>query len=169
MMRLGILGGGQLGRMLAVEARRAGVHCVVRTDETPGGPAAQVADAEITGPYDDETLNDRFAASVDVITSEFENLPRSLLDGLADRGLLVRPSGLSVHTCQHREREKLFLARHGIPHAPFAVVSGADGLVDAYRSLGSGRAVLKTAAFGYDGKGQVRIAADASPDDLIAA
>jgi 5-(carboxyamino)imidazole ribonucleotide synthase len=152
---LGILGGGQLGRMLALEAARHGVRTVVRTDDAPGGPAAQVADAEIAGPYDDEVLNDRFAACVDAVTSEFENLPRALLEGLEAR-VPVRPSAISVWTCQHREREKRFLAARGIPHAPFAVVTDAESVAAAVRALGTA-AVLKTAAFGYDGRGQVRI------------
>lgn len=164
---LGILGGGQLGRMLAQEAARRGVRTVVRTDEPSGGPAAQVADLEIAGPYDDDTLNARFAAEVDAVTSEFENLPRSLLDRL-DESVPVRPSGASVWTCQHREREKRFLAAHGIAHAPFVVVSDSEALVGAVASLGSA-SVLKTASFGYDGKGQVRIAPDASVAEIRAA
>ncbi len=152
---IGVVGGGQLGRMLALDARANSFRCVVRTDELPGGPAAQVADEEFVGSYDDAARNAAFADMCDAITVEFENLPTALLDGLAER-VPVRPAASSVTICQHRRREKEFLAAHGIPCAPFAVVRSADDVVSALSSLG-GRAILKTAAFGYDGRGQERL------------
>ena len=152
---IGVLGGGQLGRMLALDARANGLRCMVRTDEQPGGPAGQVADGEFVGPYDDGALNAAFAEACDVVTAEFENLPATLLQSLAQRRP-VRPSARSISISQHRRREKEFLAVHAIPHAPFAVVRSADEVVSALGSLG-GRGILKTAAFGYDGRGQERL------------
>ncbi len=154
---IGILGGGQLGRMLAIEARAAGYRTVVRTDEPLGGPAAQVADDEVNAPYDDAAANERFASMVDVITSEFENLPVDLLQWFEGR-VPVRPGSRSIGVCQHRATEKRFLKSLGIPHAEFAVVSNAADAVAAFRALGP-RAVMKSAAFGYDGKGQIRLQA----------
>jgi 5-(carboxyamino)imidazole ribonucleotide synthase len=150
---IGILGGGQLGRMFAIEAKLRGYRTLVRTDEFPSGPAAQVADGEIVGPYDDETLNARFVSDVDVVTAEFENLPQSLLDELA-YSVPVHPSGFSIGTCQNREKEKTFLAVHAIPHAPFSVVLSASQAHVAFATFNT-KCVLKTAAFGYDGRGQV--------------
>lgn len=152
---IGVIGGGQLGRMLALDAHANGIRCVVRTDEQSGGPAAQVADAEFVGPYDDTTLNLAFAGACDAVTVEFENVPAALLEAIAER-VPVRPSASSVAICQHRRREKEFLVAHGIPCAPFAVVRSADEVVSALSSLG-GRGILKTAAFGYDGRGQERL------------
>ncbi len=165
---IGVLGGGQLGRMLALDARANGIRCVVRTDEQPGGPAAQVAEGEFVGSYDDEALNRSFADACDAITAEFENLPATLLEAFAER-VSVRPGARSVGICQHRRREKEFLAEHGIPCAPFAVVRSADEVVAALSSLG-GRGILKTAAFGYDGRGQERLdASTMEPSDIARA
>jgi 5-(carboxyamino)imidazole ribonucleotide synthase len=150
---IGILGGGQLGQMLAIEAKRRGYHVVVRTDEPSGGPAAQVADVEVLGSYNDTLANETFVEQVAVVTSEFENLPASLLDSLTAH-VPVRPHSYSLHVCQHREREKLFLASQGVPHAAFAVVASSSQAIVAFSSFGT-KCVLKTAAFGYDGKGQV--------------
>ena len=164
---IGVLGGGQLGRMLAIDARASGLRCVVRTDEQPGGSAAQVADAEFVGPYDDAALNSAFLAACDVVTAEFENLPAALLEALAEHRP-VRPSAHSIGICQHRRREKEFLAANAIPHAPFAVVRSAADVVSALGLLG-GRGVLKTAAFGYDGRGQERLDQSAMSATEIAA
>ncbi len=152
---IGVLGGGQLGRMLAFDAHANGIRCVVRTDGSPGGPAAQVADNEFVGPYDDVALNGAFADACDAVTVEFENLPALLLDAIGER-VPIRPAAPSVTICQHRRREKEFLAANDIPHAPFAVVRSAEQVVTALTSLG-GRGILKTAAFGYDGRGQERL------------
>ncbi len=152
-MIIGILGGGQLGRMLALEARRCGIRCVVRTDEVPGGPAAQVADAEVVGDYNNIELNQQFVNQVDCVTAEFENLPADLLR-FFEQTVPVHPSSSSISVCQHREREKLFLRAHTIPHAGFRVVTTAAEAIDACASFDT-KVVMKTSAFGYDGKGQV--------------
>jgi 5-(carboxyamino)imidazole ribonucleotide synthase len=155
---IGILGGGQLGRMLATEAHLRGYGTVVRTDEAPGGPASQMADVEVSAPYNDDAANAVFAAQVDVVTAEFENLPVALLEGF-EKVLSVRPSSQAIGICQHRATEKRFLAQHGIGHAPFAVIASVEEANEAHRDLGPD-AVMKTAAFGYDGRGQIRLRAD---------
>lgn len=154
MSTLGVLGGGQLGRMLAQDAMANGVRVVVRTDEAAGGPAEQVVDAAFLGPYDDDATNVAFAQECDAVTSEFENLPPALLRRLSEF-VAVRPGAESLEICQHRRREKEFLAAHGIPHAPFAIVRTSSDLASAL-ALFDHHAILKTAAFGYDGKGQTR-------------
>jgi 5-(carboxyamino)imidazole ribonucleotide synthase len=151
---LGVLGSGQLGRMFTIAARRMGyrVHTFSPDSDTPTG---QVADKEVTAAYDDlDALRD-FAREVDVVTFEFENVPIAAIeaiDGLAP----VRPSGLALHTTQQRAREKAFLASCGIPTAPFARATTLDELRDAVAIVGV-PAVVKTAAFGYDGKGQFKL------------
>jgi 5-(carboxyamino)imidazole ribonucleotide synthase len=150
---IGILGGGQLGRMLAIDAKSHGYRCIVRTDEVAGGPAAQVADGEYLGSYTDNLVNAAFVEACDVVTSEFENLPGELLEWLAQRKP-VHPQAFSLTVCQHRRREKEFLAAHDIAHTPFWVVRSARELGVALAQT-SGRSILKTAAFGYDGKGQI--------------
>ena len=158
---LGVLGGGQLGRMFTLAARRMGyrVDVFAPEDDTPAG---QIAYREVRAPYEDLAAVERFARGVSVITFEFENVPAATAEAAA-RHAPVRPSGTLLETCQNREREKLALRRHGIPVAPFAVIHGPEDLAEA-RSIGF-PAVLKTAAWGYDGKGQQRVdrAADLEP------
>ncbi|HCN76066.1 MAG TPA: 5-(carboxyamino)imidazole ribonucleotide synthase [Verrucomicrobiales bacterium] len=155
---LGILGGGQLGRMLALEARRSGYRVVIFTDEPPGCPAGQFADLEINAAYDDRAALDRFLSAVDVVTAEFENIPDSCLQAV-EAVKPLRPSRAAIHTTQHREREKLFLRRQGIACADFRIVNDLPGLERAVAELGR-PCVIKTAAFGYDGKGQRKVVED---------
>jgi 5-(carboxyamino)imidazole ribonucleotide synthase len=152
---IGVLGGGQLGRMFAMAARRLGyrVHTLAPEGDTPTG---QIADVEITAPYDDLDAVRQFASRVDVVTFEFENVPAAAA-AAAEAQAIVRPSGRALEVAQHRIREKTFLAAHGIPVAPFAAVTSESDLRLALAGVGC-PAVLKTAAFGYDGKGQVRVA-----------
>lgn len=152
---LGILGGGQLGRMTAREARRAGYRVVVYTNEPNGCPAGQMADVEINAAYYDEEARRRFLKEVDAVTMEFENLPGDLLAAF-ETLVPVRPGREALEICQNREREKLFLRQHNIPHAEFRVVKNAEELAAAVEELGC-PCVLKTAAFGYDGKGQRKL------------
>jgi 5-(carboxyamino)imidazole ribonucleotide synthase len=151
---IGILGGGQLGRMFAIAARRLGYR-VHAFDPTPDGPAGQVADAEVIAAYDDIEAACRFALAVDVVTFEFENIPAETLAAIA-KLKPVHPSPEVLHICRHRLREKEFLSGNGFPVAPFRAVSSADDLRRAVGELGT-PAILKTADFGYDGKGQTRI------------
>ncbi len=155
---IGILGGGQLGRMLALEARRSGYRVAVFTDEQPGCPAGLLADIEINAAYDDTNALALFLSKVDVVTAEFENIPDACLQAVEAQKPL-RPSRKAIHTTQHREREKLFLREQGIACAEFRIVETLEQLETAVQQLGR-PCVIKTAAFGYDGKGQAKINAD---------
>ena len=160
---IGVLGSGQLGRMFAIAARRMGyrVHTLSPDEDTPTG---QVADREINASYDDLDAVREFAGGVSVVTFEFENVPAATAAAAAEC-CPVRPSGHVLHTTQHRLREKTFLAKAGLPVTPFRPVDSIESLRTAASELGL-PAVLKTADFGYDGKGQFRIS---SVDDLAAA
>ena len=153
---VGILGGGQLGRMLALAARHMGyrVHSF-----SPGkdSPAGQVADREWAAPYEDLDAARSFAREVDVVTLEFENIPASVVEAIEEFAP-VRPGETALHTTQHRLREKTFLRGAGFPTVPFRAVRSREELDDALGEIGT-PAVLKTAGFGYDGKGQTRISA----------
>ncbi len=152
---IGVLGGGQLGRMFAMAARRMGyrVHTLAPDYDTPTG---QISDVEVNAAYDDLDAVRAFAEAVDVVTFEFENVSAGAAR-VAEEHAIVRPNGHALHIAQHRIREKTFLAAHGLPVTPFAPVRTPEELDEAVRRLGC-PAVLKTAAFGYDGKGQVPIA-----------
>jgi len=152
--RIGVLGGGQLGRMFAMAARRLGyrVHTLAPEGDTPTG---QVSDVEITAPYDDLDAVARFAGAVDVVTFEFENVPAAAAV-IAEKHAIVRPNGRALHVAQNRIREKSFVADLGVPVTPFAPVRTDGELQQALSTVGC-PAVLKTASFGYDGKGQAMI------------
>jgi 5-(carboxyamino)imidazole ribonucleotide synthase len=151
---LGVLGGGQLGRMFAIAARRMGyrVHTFSPEADTPTG---QVADVEVVADYEDLDALRAFARQVDVVTFEFENVPTVAIDAI-ETITPVRPCGMALHTAQQRAREKQFLADRGFPTAPFGRAASLDELWDAVARLGT-PAVIKTAAFGYDGKGQHKV------------
>ncbi len=151
---VGILGGGQLGRMFAIAARRMGYR-VHSLDPTTDCPAGQVADVEVVADYGDLDAARRFAAGVDVVTFEFENIPSETLRVIAETRP-VHPSPEVLHICRHRLREKDFLRSHGFPLAGYRAVDCAAAVARALAELGV-PAILKTADFGYDGKGQVRI------------
>ena len=157
---LGILGSGQLGRMFAIAARRLGyrVHTFSPDTETPTG---QVADKEVCAPYEDLDALAAFCKGVDVVSFEFENVP-SLASDCAAQFVPVRPRGEVLHIIQNRLREKAFISSNGFPHAPFQPVRSRAELDAALAAIGT-PAVLKTAGFGYDGKGQavIRDPADA--------
>ncbi|WP_323990961.1 5-(carboxyamino)imidazole ribonucleotide synthase [Nguyenibacter sp. L1] len=159
---LGIVGGGQLGRMSAIAAARLGFRAHILTDE-PRGPAAQVAHAVTVGAYDDADTLRRFAAAVDVVTFEFENISADGLELLAELRP-VRPSGDILRISQDRIAEKRFLTDAGIPVAPWAEIHDAGDLDTAIGVLGL-PFILKTTRLGYDGKGQCRVQAadDARP------
>ena len=151
---IGVLGSGQLGRMLALEARRMGyrVHTLSPGVDTPTG---QVADLEVSAEYDDLDAIRAFARGVDVVTFEFENVLNAAADAAAEI-VPVRPSGSALHITQQRAREKGFLADRGYPVAPFAKAQSLDELAVALGAVGL-PAIVKTSAFGYDGKGQHRV------------
>jgi len=154
-MTLGILGGGQLARMLSLEARRMGVKTVVWSGTPTAEPTVGVSDVVILRPFSDEEAFAEFVQQVDVATVEFENIPLDTLSKVED-AVGLYPSAQSIGVAQHRSREKTFLRENDIPCAPFAMVNSLDDLQKAYAEVGPD-AVLKTAAFGYDGKGQVRL------------
>ncbi|WP_373532812.1 5-(carboxyamino)imidazole ribonucleotide synthase [Vampirovibrio sp.] len=155
---LGILGSGQLGRMLALTAKRLGyrVHVFSPDQHTPAGP---VADLEITASYTDFEALKRFAQGVDVVTIEFENIPVETLRAL-QADVPVYPQPAVLETTQHRLREKQFLSALGIPVVPFHAITSPQDLQAALKTIGC-PAVLKTAGFGYDGKGQTRVDSEA--------
>jgi 5-(carboxyamino)imidazole ribonucleotide synthase len=151
---IGVLGSGQLGRMFAIAARRMGyrVHTFSPDYDTPTG---QVADKETQAAYEDLDAVRDFARQVDVITFEFENIPATAVEAAASFAP-VRPDGSVLYTTQNRLREKMFLASAGFPVAPFRAVRSLAELNEALVELGP-PAVLKTAGWGYDGKGQSKI------------
>ncbi|RNF32807.1 5-(carboxyamino)imidazole ribonucleotide synthase [Paracoccus methylarcula] len=150
---IGILGGGQLGRMLSAAASRLGLRCHIY--EPGAAPAGDVAHALTTAPYDDEAALRAFAESVDVITYEFENVPTSALD-LLESIRPIRPNRRALAVSQDRLTEKTFLNGIGLATAPFADVPSERDLADAVARIGT-PSILKTRRMGYDGKGQVRI------------
>lgn len=159
---IGILGGGQLGRMAAMAAARLGYRCHILAPEADS-PAADVAAAWTRAEYDDEGALTRFAAAVDVVTLEFENVPVAAVDFLA-RHRPVRPSAAVLRVTQDRLAEKDFVRSLGVPVTEYARIQSTAELALARERLGPG--VLKTVRLGYDGKGQVRIGSDT---DLAAA
>jgi 5-(carboxyamino)imidazole ribonucleotide synthase len=171
---IGIFGGGQLGRMLVQVAARCGYRVIVFTPEIDS-PAGQIAHETIQADYDDPDAVKRFAQAADVITLEFENISLAAVARAAEYAP-VRPGAGVLQVAQHRIREKSTLAKHGFPVTPFVPIYSADDLVEAGRQLGWPM-VLKTAAWGYDGKGQRKVndlaqAKDAhqmlGPEEIIA-
>lgn len=159
---IGILGGGQLGRMLALAAARLGLKCQIYSDVH--GPAFDVSAGSTIGAYEDTEKIARFARSVDVVTYEFENVPLEAAAAAAAHAP-VRPGPLALQIAQDRLEEKTFVQKLGIPVAPFAPVSSRDDFAAALSVTGE-RAILKTRRLGYDGKGQVRIS---RASELVAA
>ncbi|ARE40278.1 Phosphoribosylaminoimidazole carboxylase ATPase subunit [Rhodovulum sp. P5] len=153
--RIGILGGGQLGRMLSVAASRLGFACHIFE---PGAepPAGHVAHKVTTAPYDDIAALTAFAEDVDVVTYEFENIPTSALDAI-EAVVPIHPGRQALAVSQDRLTEKTFLTDLGLKTAPFAAVDNADDLARALQTIGT-PAILKTRRLGYDGKGQARVA-----------
>ncbi|MEX1660341.1 5-(carboxyamino)imidazole ribonucleotide synthase [Thioclava sp. 15-R06ZXC-3] len=162
---IGILGGGQLGRMLSVAASRLGFKTHIFE---PGAnpPAADVAHAVTTAAYDDEAALRAFAASVDVITYEFENVPTSALN-LLETLKPIRPNRRALAVSQDRLLEKSFLSELGLSTAPFGAVDDSIDLAEAIAEIGC-PAILKTRRFGYDGKGQAVIRAPEQGEAALA-
>jgi 5-(carboxyamino)imidazole ribonucleotide synthase len=163
---IGVLGSGQLGRMFAIAARELGyrIHIYSPEDDSPAG---QIGDKEFSFAYEDLERIREFARGVRVVTFEFENVPAASTAAAAEF-TPVRPDGRVLHTTQNRLREKTFLSKNGFPVTPFRPVNSLDDLQAAARELGL-PAVLKTAAFGYDGKGQVKLREAAQLPEAFAA
>jgi 5-(carboxyamino)imidazole ribonucleotide synthase len=149
---IGILGGGQLGRMLTLEAKRMGYR-VVTLEPLPNSPCGQVADEQIVAAYDDLRAIGELGARSDVVTYEFENIPLESVLALEAQGRLVRPNADVLRVTQDRILEKTFVRDAGCAVAPFAAVNDAESLARAIGAIGF-PAVIKTARGGYDGKGQ---------------
>lgn len=151
---IGVFGSGQLGRMFAIEARKMGyrVHTFSPDTDTPTG---HISDVETTASYADLDAVREFARNVDVVTFEFENVPASTIEAAA-QFVDVHPKGSVLHTTQNRLREKKFLADNGFPVTPFRHIKVIDDLYRGADAIGF-PCVMKTAGFGYDGKGQVKI------------
>jgi 5-(carboxyamino)imidazole ribonucleotide synthase len=151
---IGVLGGGQLGRMMALAARRIGYRIVV-LDPSPTCPTAQVSDGIVVGALDDRDAAVELAKQVDVITLDTEHVPAEILDEL-EKITPVRPGANVLRTIQDRQTQKQFLDRLGIPQAPWAPVNSDIELAAALARFG-GRGIVKHRRAGYDGKGQMRV------------
>ncbi|MEJ7925255.1 5-(carboxyamino)imidazole ribonucleotide synthase [Sphingobium sp. AN641] len=160
---IGILGGGQLGRMIAVAAAQLGYRTHIYAPED-SGPAADVSPRWTRGRYEDAAALAAFAGTVDVVTYEFENIDPAAIETLAGR-TLVRPGAMALRIGQDRFMEKRFVCDLGGVTAPFAPVDSLDDLEAAIDAIGS-RAILKTNRMGYDGKGQARLN---EPGDAVGA
>ncbi|WP_444667966.1 5-(carboxyamino)imidazole ribonucleotide synthase [Cereibacter changlensis] len=163
---IGILGGGQLGRMLSVAAARLGFRTHVY-EPAANPPAGDVAHRVTTAPYSDEAALRAFAASVDVITYEFENVPTAALD-LLEAAKPIRPNRRALAVSQDRLEEKAFLTSLGLTVAPYRSVDTLADLEAALHGVGT-PAILKTTRLGYDGKGQARISDEAQAPEAFAA
>ena len=163
---VGILGGGQLGRMLAIAAAQMGLHAHIYCPEDQS-PAGEVALKSTQGAYDDAVKLAAFAAAVDVVTYEFENVPASAVDVLEPL-VPVRPGRAALAAAQDRITEKDFLNDAGAPTVPYAKVDDATSLQAALDQIGA-PSILKTRRLGYDGKGQARIMTMADADEALAA
>ena len=160
---LGLLGGGQLGRMFTIRAREMGYRVTV-LDPDPWSPAGQVSDRHLQAPYADPAALDELARTCAAVTTEFENVPAATLEALAAR-VTVRPPVHAVAIAQDRIAEKSFLRDRGFPTAPFRAVARIEDLPAALAAVGT-PALLKTSRLGYDGKGQASIG---NPAELEAA
>jgi 5-(carboxyamino)imidazole ribonucleotide synthase len=152
---IGIIGGGQLGRMLALAAARLGLKTAIYND-APDAPAFQVTQTFVAAPYEDLDALARFADACDAVTFEFENLPAHAIAHLGEH-VPVRPGAHALAVTQDRLSEKTFVEKLGLKTAPFFEVSSVAQARDAFDSL-DGRGILKTRRFGYDGKGQAKVA-----------
>ena len=151
---LGMLGGGQLGRFFVIAAHEMGYRVTV-LDPDKNSPAGKIADVHLCAAYDDDAALKKMAETCQAITTEFENVPASSLETLAQKRT-VRPSAQAVSIAQHRVLEKQFIRDAGIPVAPFVVVNAVSDLPVDSEAIYPG--ILKVARFGYDGKGQARVA-----------
>ncbi len=151
---LGMLGGGQLGRFFVAAAHEMGFKVWV-LDPDPHSPAGLIADRHLQAGYEDFAALDAMAEACAAVTTEFENVPAATLDYLA-KFIPVRPGAQAVAVCQNRIVEKSFLRDNGLPHGPFAVIQSEADIAAA--DAGLYPAILKVARFGYDGKGQARVA-----------
>ncbi len=163
---IGVIGGGQLGRMFALDAKRMG-YDVVTLDPQEHSPTGQVADAQIVARYDDMAAIEELGRRSDIVTYEFENVAIASVEHLERLGHRVSPSSDVLRVTQDRILEKRFVRECGIPTAAFAPVNGAADLAEMAKSVGF-PAVLKTVHGGYDGKGQWRVASVEEAEAAVA-
>ncbi len=164
---IGILGGGQLGRMLALAAARLGFDVAILTPE-PGSPASRVAAHTVISAYDDPSALGELARLSDVVTFEFENVPAAAIERLAALGAQTAPNARSLATAQDRIAEKRFFEAEGVPTVAFAQIDSAADIGPALERLGA-PALLKTRREGYDGKGQAWVESAADAETAFAA
>ena len=152
---LGILGGGQLGRFFTISAQNMG-YSVVVFDPDDKSPAGKMADKHICKPYDDLKALDELKASCSAVTTEFENIPAETLQYL-EKNIIVRPESKAVSIVQNRIKEKDFLKKSGIPVGQYIVINNLESIKNTNEKDKIFPAILKTAQFGYDGKGQIHV------------
>jgi len=152
---LGILGGGQLGRFFTISAQNMG-YSVVVFDPDDKSPAGKMADKHICKPYDDLKALDELKASCNAVTTEFENIPAETLQYL-EKDIIVRPESKAVSIVQNRIKEKYFLKKSGIPVGQYIVINNLESIKNTNEKDKIFPAILKTAQFGYDGKGQIHV------------
>ena len=152
---LGILGGGQLGRFFTISAQNMG-YSVVVFDPDDKSPAGKMADKHICKPYDDLKALDELKASCSAVTTEFENIPAETLQYL-EKDIIVRPESKAVSILQNRIKEKDFLKKSGIPVGQYIVINNLESIKNINEKDKIFPAILKTAQFGYDGKGQIHV------------
>lgn len=163
---IGVLGGGQLGRMLCGAAAKLGFDTAIYAPETDS-PASRVASHSTVGAYEDLDALRRWAETCDVITYEFENVPTASITALVDAGHIVRPGAKSLEIAQDRWVEKSFLKECGIGTADFVAINQSSDLFEALQGMG-GHGLLKTRRDGYDGKGQIRLSVSDSAEEAFA-
>jgi 5-(carboxyamino)imidazole ribonucleotide synthase len=163
---IGILGGGQLGRMLSTAAAQLGFDVCILTDEADS-PASRVSARTMVARYDDRAALAEFARGVDVVTTEFENVPAATAEALIAAGATVRPDPRALAIAQDRFDEKSFFNANGVATPPFAAIGAQADLDGAIAKIGA-PAILKTRRLGYDGRGQIRIATAAEAKDAYA-
>ena len=163
---IGVLGSGQLGRMIAIAAAQLGVRAHIYAPDANNSPAGDIAYATTTAAYDDDAALTAFAQSIDVVTSEFENVPARVMEILAAH-CPVSPGQAALHTAQNRIREKTMARELGIDTPRFWHVTSSNELTAAMAAL-AGPAILKTCEMGYDGKGQARITPTDNADEIFA-
>ena len=164
---IGIVGGGQLGRMLAMAAASLGLDVRI-FDPDPDAPATRVAHESLAASYQDEAALATFAKGLKIATCEFESVPASALDYLVSAGVELRPGIEAWRIASDRVEEKRFFDRVGIPVAPWYPVEDTESAVLAYEEIG-GPAILKTRREGYDGKGQIRVESPAAAAEAVTA
>ena len=160
---VGVMGGGQLGRMLSLDARRMGLKVLAWTGGDRSG-AASTADELLDDSFESQTALEKFCNKVNVATVEFENLPAKTLQEVEKR-ITLYPNSRTISICQHREKEKQFLSKNGFNCVKFKIAHDIDSFKDGIKAL-EYHAIVKTAEFGYDGKGQIKISKQLTEEEI---